>query len=246
MDQACLVPALPSEILWEIASWMMTVPGPAGPESGLSAVDRDSFYKPGWAVMDSFSTASKALRIIALKNWFRSVRIRSDSDWTVMSSQFSFIYKWTRVVQWHCSISSHELENASCGFARFGNPAAIRIYLPFQNNEEDVRLNEILRVLPRTIRELDVFDSLYPDPRLIISIAGNFPELCTLRLKQPSIWCMLKDFRWVTHIISIPIEDKPSDVATEIICTAAINFAKTAYGAAHHCGIDEAGQRVQV
>ncbi|THH04960.1 hypothetical protein EW145_g5141 [Phellinidium pouzarii] len=200
----------PSELVWEIVSWMMvTTPNHAeelGPSTHLSV----RFCKPRWTVMDNFSKASKAFRIVALGNWFRSVCIRKSSDWEVISLDFPYVYQCARSVQWHSS-GTDELEEAYSGFAKFKNVVIAAIFLSLDTDADDLEVAKILRILPSSIRELEVFDAVYPDPKFIKLIAETFPDLHALRLVQPSVWCN------VCYLCNIPGFAKESPDNLKII-----------------------------
>lgn len=87
---------LPDEIIWNIAHFL-TLPSTA-PKRGArddSSMVGDYFLRARWADVKGFAMASKALREIALKNWFRVLHLRRERDFDIYSERYPFVFQYT-------------------------------------------------------------------------------------------------------------------------------------------------------
>ncbi|KAH8109433.1 hypothetical protein DFH11DRAFT_934319 [Phellopilus nigrolimitatus] len=185
--QAHLAANLHTEIIWEVASLLMLSPS-LNLESEES--ESDSFYKPSWSNLENFSRSSKALRTMSLRNWFRVVHIREESDFDFMARELPSIHKWAKAVCWIRPDPENDIEHARSGFSHFNGLTSARLFLPL--DKDNYTSPEVLKALPRTICELEIFDGMWPSPiPFFSSIAEAFPDLCILQLRQPPVWCSM-------------------------------------------------------
>lgn len=202
-------PHLPIEILCQIASWLALIARPeqvSFREDERFTSDVSSLLcKPNWTTMDALSRSSKELRRIALMEWFRIIHVRKVEDWTVLQSEYPFVQATTKYA--HClheknhsltcarglvwmNPGDEDLDNASVALLHYPNVRTVGIYLPRVTSDEDQpNIEHVFGILPRKLESLEVFYALYPDFRFVQAIANAFPELRTLRLAQPAIWC---------------------------------------------------------
>ncbi|KAJ3776216.1 hypothetical protein FB446DRAFT_785377 [Lentinula raphanica] len=170
---------LPPELLREIVKFYSTQ------NTTLDTQDHAISSKPPWQLFSSLSSASKALRALALGSWFAIFVVRHVDDLLDSNIPFPEIKtSWTReihFIRWPKGLQFNIVEN-------FMRLSKIRIdcskadVVPPRESNGQLLLKDI---------ELEIRNLYWPSPLVTQYISRTFPTLRVLRLRQTRTWCGL-------------------------------------------------------
>ncbi|KAF8586749.1 hypothetical protein K439DRAFT_916836 [Ramaria rubella] len=152
--------------------------------------------KPAWKDIEGLTLVSKDVREITLKFWFHVLKISDLEDWKTIVRSWNRLYKWTRVIHY----SSIVYKTPRYLLEPFKRLNSLRMDLPTTHvtweGDFDFAAPEIAQILHEgipgnIIQHLVIVGITWLDPFVMRHLAEGLPNLQTLRLKQPLVWCGL-------------------------------------------------------
>ncbi|KAJ7878758.1 hypothetical protein B0H14DRAFT_1628726 [Mycena olivaceomarginata] len=164
---------LPVELVCEIIGHVLVFPP-------VALTDEPGTHpKPSWKLIGAFAVASKTYRTLALEAWFRVFFSKSPADLFFLENHLQGVYSWTREL--YCTLIHPAL---SWDLAPFLHLHTIRFDYPG-------RIYRLPFIHTSTVTSLELRSTIWPSPFAFQAVTDTFPQLRTLRLSQPTIWCGL-------------------------------------------------------